>query len=68
MCSEGLHNDERVGLGGKNIFVSPGVDTIDASEVEKPPWWTPQALMLALPCIGGGHSYYIDNLSVQKTS
>jgi esterase/lipase superfamily enzyme/TRAP-type C4-dicarboxylate transport system substrate-binding protein len=63
MCSEGIHSDRRVGQGGDSVFVSPGVDTIDASEVEKPPSWA--GWLGSIPCIGGGHSYYIDNLSVQ---
>jgi esterase/lipase superfamily enzyme/TRAP-type C4-dicarboxylate transport system substrate-binding protein len=61
-CSEVFHNGRRVGQGGENVFVSPDVDTIDASEVERKPGFLD---WLSKPC-ARGHSYYIDNLSVQE--
>jgi esterase/lipase superfamily enzyme/TRAP-type C4-dicarboxylate transport system substrate-binding protein len=62
-CSGLFHGDRRVGQGGDNVFVSPDVDTIDASDVEQPA--TVWAKLFSVPC-DGGHSYYIDNLSVQQ--
>ena len=51
-CSEDMHSNHRVGEGGDTIFVADGVDTIDASQIERPAWY---AITSYLPCVGGGH-------------
>lgn len=62
-CSETMHTNKRVGEGGGHIFVSDGIDTIDASQIERPPWYSVSSYF---PCNGSGHSYYVDNVSVQE--
>jgi esterase/lipase superfamily enzyme len=57
-CSFWFHNAPRAGQGGQGAVVIKGLDTIDASPVEKP------SLVGRIPCTPSGHSYISQNPAV----
>lgn len=57
-CSRKFHSNRRLGEAGQDIFVSQGIETIDASGVG------PSANSSWFPC-SAGHSYLMRNARVQ---
>ncbi|MBN8942133.1 MAG: TRAP transporter substrate-binding protein DctP [Rhizobiales bacterium] len=70
VCSRWVHANKRLGEAGADIFIAPGVETIDASDAEPaPPWYSPSAWpglpWLFKPC-ARGHAYMMRSIRIQS--